>query len=192
MSTVTVVQYPSQPALSRSSVLHRSQRWRMPLPAVFITLTVVAMCTAISMMLEQTVDVGTIDMVYLAGIVFVALHLGQTAAVLAVLSSLLLFDLIFVPPRWSLIPERTEFFFTFAVMLVISLLVARLVEHARLQARLAASRAPHAGAQRPRARTGGRDLGGADRRRTDDRGARDLRRRIPAVAARCAGRAAGR
>ena len=139
--TVTVVQYPSQAAPPRGSVLGRSQRWRMPLPAVFITLTVVALCTAISMMLEQTVDVGTIDMVYLAGIVFVALHLGQTAAVLAVLSSLLLFDLIFVPPRWSLIPAQTEFFFTFAVMLVISLLVARLVEHARLQARLAASRA---------------------------------------------------
>ena len=86
--TVTVVQYPSQADGARAGVLQRSQRWRMPLPAVFITLTVVALCTAISMMLEQYIDVGTIDMVYLAGIVFVALNLGQTAAVLAVLSSL--------------------------------------------------------------------------------------------------------
>ena len=138
--TVTVVQYPSAAGGKRSALTH-AERWRMPLPAVFITLTVVALCTAISMFLEQYVDVGTIDMVYLAGIVFVALNLGQTAAVLAVLVSLLIFDLIFVPPRWSLIPEETQFFFTFAVMLVISLLIARLVEHARLQARLAASRA---------------------------------------------------
>ncbi|HEU5293504.1 MAG TPA: ATP-binding protein [Burkholderiaceae bacterium] len=138
--TVTVVQYPSE-SVSPRSMLQRSVRWRMPLPAVFITLTVVALCTAISMMLEQYVDVSTIDMVYLAGIVFVALNLGQTAAVLAVLASLLVFDLIFVPPRWSLIPAETQFFFTFGVMLVISLLVARLVAHARLQAHVAASRA---------------------------------------------------
>ena len=50
-----------------TGIVDRSPRARL--------LTVVSLCTAISMMLEQYIDVGTIDMVYLAGIVFVALNL---------------------------------------------------------------------------------------------------------------------
>jgi len=138
--TVTVVQFPAA-AVGARPAQAAVDRWRLPWPALLLTAAVVLLCTALSALLERYVDVGTIDMVYLAGIVFVALRLGQTAAVLAVIGSLLMFDLIFVPPRWSLVPNETDFFFTFAVMLAIGLVVARLVAHARLQAQVAAARA---------------------------------------------------
>ena len=138
--TVTVVQFPASADGTRIS-LSTVDRWRLPWPAVMLTLAVVGLCTVLSAVLERYLDAGAIDMIYLAGIVFVALRLGQTAAVLAVIGSLAMFDLLFVPPRWSLIPTETQFFLTFGVMLVVSLVVARLVEHARLQARVAAARA---------------------------------------------------
>ena len=84
---------------------------------------------------------ASVATVYLAGVVFVALRLGGSAAVLAVVASILMFDLLAIEPRWSLKPTDAQHYFTFLVMLIVGILVSRLADHARQQARVADARA---------------------------------------------------
>ncbi len=104
------------------------------------TLAVVAVCTAISELMLPYFDLANLIMVYLAGVVYVALRFGQAAAVLTVVASVFLFDLLFVPPRWGLNPNNPQHFFTFAVMLAVGLLISRLAARARWQAMVAQAR----------------------------------------------------
>jgi len=107
-------------------------------------LAVVALCTAISELMLPYFNLADLIMVYLAGVVYVALRFGQAAAVAAVVASIFLFDLIFVPPRWGLNPHNVQHFFTFAVMLAVGLLISRLAARAGLQAAVANARASRA------------------------------------------------
>jgi len=104
-------------------------------------LLVVLACTSICALMTPYFDLANLIMVYLAGVVYTALRFGQSASVVAVLSSIFLFDLIFVPPRWSLNPTNTQHIFTLVVMLLVGLLISRLVAHARMQALVANERA---------------------------------------------------
>jgi two-component system sensor histidine kinase KdpD len=104
-------------------------------------LVVVFVCTGLCALMTPYFDLANLIMVYLAGVVYAALRFGQSASVVAVLSSVFLFDLIFVPPRWSLNPTNTQHMFTVVVMLLVGLLISRLVAHARDQALVAEERA---------------------------------------------------
>lgn len=90
-------------------------------------LLVVALCTAVSELLLPYTERATLMTVYLVGVVYVALRLGQSAALLAVVASILAFDLLVVAPRWSLVPLDPQYYFTFLVMLVVGVLICRLV-----------------------------------------------------------------
>ena len=89
-------------------------------------------------------DLTSVVMVYMAGVVFVALRLGQAAATLSVVLSILTFDLLMVEPRWSFAPLDTQYYLTFVVMLIVGVLISRLVARASLQAELAEARARRA------------------------------------------------
>ena len=107
-------------------------------------LAVVGLCTLISETMLPYLEPASVAAVYLAGVVYVALRLGQSAAVLAVLSSILVFNLLAIEPRWSLMPTDAQYYFTFLVMLVVGMLVSRLADHARQQTRVADARARRA------------------------------------------------
>lgn len=128
---------PSRPV---SGVL---ARWASPVTRYgwAYALLVVVVCTGLCALMTPYFDLANLIMVYLAGVVYAALRFGQSASVVAVLSSLFLFDLIFVPPRWSLNPTNTQHIFTLTVMLLVGLLISRLVAHARNQALVADERA---------------------------------------------------
>lgn len=100
-------------------------------------IAVVALCTGVSALIATRFDLANIIMVYLAGVVYVALRESVRVSVATVLASTLLFNLLFVPPRWSLNPLNPSHFFTFAVMLAVGLLISRLAEQARQQRTLA-------------------------------------------------------
>lgn len=108
------------------------------------TLLVVGLCTAVSELLLPYTEHATLIMVYMVGVVYVALRLGQTAALLAVVASILTFDLLVVAPRWSLVPLQPQYYFTFLVMLVVGVLICRLVARAARQTELAEARARRA------------------------------------------------
>lgn len=104
-------------------------------------LGVVAVATAVSSVAHPRLELANLIMVYLAGIVYVALNFGRSASVVAVVASVLVFDFLFVPPRFSFAVSDTQYLITFGVMLLVGLLVSRLVAHARLQALVAGERA---------------------------------------------------
>lgn len=105
---------------------------------------VIALCTGVSELLAPHFDLSNIIMVYLAGVAYIAVHEGLRVSVAAVVASIFLFDLIYVPPRWGLNPLNPKHFFTFAVMLAVGLLISRLASSARRQAELAEGRAHRA------------------------------------------------
>ncbi len=104
----------------------------------------VAACTAVSEALRGYFDPANLIMVYLTGVVAVAVHSGRRASLMAVAGSILVFDLMFVPPRWSFNPIDTQYFFTFTVMLVVGMLISHLVTRAAQQTVVAQARARRA------------------------------------------------
>lgn len=105
---------------------------------------VVGLCLLVSEALLPYLEHASVAMVYLAGVVYVALRHGQSAAMLAVVLSILLFDLLVVEPRWSFKPTDPQYYFTFLVMAIVGIVVSRLAERARQQARVAEARARRA------------------------------------------------
>jgi two-component system sensor histidine kinase KdpD len=85
-------------------------------------------------------------MVYLVGVMVTAIHWGRGPAILNSLLSVLSFYFFFVPTRYSFALEETHFIFTFAVMLLVALIISHLTilirrqaEAARLQERQTAA-----------------------------------------------------
>ena len=105
---------------------------------------VVVLCTGIAELMSAHSDLADILMVYLAGVVYVALHEGMRTSVLTVLASVFLFDLIYVPPRWGLNPVHPSHIFTLVVMLVVGLLISHLTARVREETALAERRARRA------------------------------------------------
>lgn len=105
---------------------------------------VLALCTLLGLAMDTVFEASHLVMVYLAGVTYVALRKGGAAAVLATVGSTLLFYLLFVPPRWSLIPTDPQYTFTFAVMLAVGLVIGHLAARSRRQAQAAEARSQRA------------------------------------------------
>lgn len=103
-------------------------------------LAVLAACTAVNALMERYFEPANLIMVYLAGVVFVALRQGLKSALATVAGSVMLFDLIFVAPRWSLNPIEPQYFFTFGLMTAAGWLIAQLAANKREQALVAEAR----------------------------------------------------
>ncbi len=86
------------------------------------------------------VDLANIVMLFLLAVVLVAVWLGWGPAVLAAFLSVLLFDAFFVPPRFSLAVNDVQYLITFAVMLVVALIIGRLAGRLRQETNIAVNR----------------------------------------------------
>lgn len=80
---------------------------------------------------------SNIVMIFLAGVAFVSARWGRGPSIASALTSVLVFDFVFVPPRFTFAVSDTEYLITFAVMLGIGLVISELTT--RLQAQLRAS-----------------------------------------------------
>lgn len=142
--TVHVIHFP--PATAAASAATPGSNGTRPalLGSALRAAVVVGLCTAISEVLLPVMDLASVVMVYMAGVVYVALRQGQSAALLSVVLSILVFDLLMVEPRWSFAPLDTQYYLTFLVMLIVGVLISRLVARASLQAELADARARRA------------------------------------------------
>jgi two-component system sensor histidine kinase KdpD len=90
--------------------------------------------------LRNLLDLANIVMLFLLGVVAVAMRFGRGPAALAACLNVAAFDFFFVPPRLSLAVGDVQYLVTFAVMLVVGLLTGQLTAGLRFQARIAASR----------------------------------------------------
>src|SRR5688572_10052447 len=93
-----------------------------------------ALCTAAGFAMHPRFDVVNIAMVYLLGVVFVALYLPGGPAIFASTASVIAFDLLFVSPRGRLTVEDAQYLLTFAIMVAVALVISRLVQRIRSQA----------------------------------------------------------
>lgn len=109
-------------------------KWREYLEAA----GVVAICAIIGWIahVAHLADTNVV-MIFLAGVAFIAARMGRWPSIAAAITSVLLFDFFFVPPKLTFAVSDTQYVITFVVMLGIGILISELTS--RLQAQLRAS-----------------------------------------------------
>lgn len=93
-------------------------------------------CTPLAAVLE----LSNIVMLFLLGVVGVAMRFGRGPAALAALLNVAAFDYFFVPPRMSFAVSDVQYVLTFAIMLGVGLLVGQLTAGLRFAAGVSTSR----------------------------------------------------
>jgi two-component system, OmpR family, sensor histidine kinase KdpD len=101
---------------------------------------VVCACSLLAWAMSGRVELSNVVMVYLLGVVVVAMRYGRGPSVLAVVLGVAAFDFFFVPPYFTFAVSDTQYVVTFSVMLVVGLVISTLAANMRLQARVAAHR----------------------------------------------------
>jgi two-component system sensor histidine kinase KdpD len=110
--------------------------WRGYLEA----LAAVGICTGIAWLMFPHFGLSNLIMVYLLGVVAIAARSGRAPTVLASVLSVATFDFFFVPPYFSFAVSDTQYLVTFAVMLVVALVISGLTVRIRAQADAARDR----------------------------------------------------
>ena len=103
-------------------------------------LLVVTACTLVALAMQPHFDPANLTMIYLLGVVVSAMAFGRGPAVFAAVTSVALFDFAFVPPRFTFRVTDTQYLVTFAVMLVVALVIGTLIAWLREQRELATQR----------------------------------------------------
>jgi two-component system sensor histidine kinase KdpD len=101
---------------------------------------VLALCTALGTAVLKWLSITDVAMIYLLGVGVIASWATRRQAVVAAVVSVASFDFFFVPPRFTFTVEDVHYVFTFGVMLVTALVISRLAERVRSEARAAATR----------------------------------------------------
>ncbi|HJW04689.1 MAG TPA: two-component system sensor histidine kinase KdpD [Azospira sp.] len=124
----------------RESASTLLRRFQAPWAAYGMSALICGVATAIAALLMAYFDLANIVMLFLVGVVMAAYWFGRGPAVFASLLSVAAFDFFFVPPRFSLAVSDVQYLMTFAVMLVVGLLVGQLTAGLKYQARVATRR----------------------------------------------------
>jgi two-component system sensor histidine kinase KdpD len=96
--------------------------------------------TVLTLPLRDVVDAANIVMICLLAVALVAVRLGSGPAILAAFGGVALFDFFFVEPRLSMAVADAQYLITFAVMLVVALVIGQLAARLREKALLASRR----------------------------------------------------
>ena len=91
-----------------------------------LTMLLTSLLAFLLMPLAERWELANIVMLFLLFVLMVAIKLGQTSGVVAAISSVFLFDVLFVPPRFSLEVANPEHLVTFVVMLITAVVSAQM------------------------------------------------------------------
>jgi two-component system, OmpR family, sensor histidine kinase KdpD len=108
--------------------------------AYFGAVAAVVICTLIGWPLSQLFSEANLIMVYLLGVIAVALKFGRGPSILTSVLSVAAFDFFFVYPRLTLAVGDTQYLFTFAAMLLTGLIISALTARVKFQAESARQR----------------------------------------------------
>jgi len=97
----------------------------------------VALSTAVAWLMFPYFGEANLIMMYLLGVVVVAIRFGRGPSVLASVLSVVAFEFFFVPPYLSFAVSDVQYLLTFAVMLVVALVISGLAVRTKQQAELA-------------------------------------------------------
>ncbi|QKJ86923.1 Two-component system sensor histidine kinase KdpD [Paramixta manurensis] len=112
------------------------QKWRGSLAAV-------AMCGLITLsckVLLPGFSPINLVMIYLMGVVLIAIGFGRVPSVVAALVNIVVFDLFFVAPEGTFAVTDAQYLVTFSVMLAVGVIIGNLTAGVRYQARVARQR----------------------------------------------------
>lgn len=104
------------------------------------SMAALALCTSIGAAMSTQFDLTNIVMVYLLAVVLIAQRFGRGPAVATSVLSVAAFDFFFVPPYLTFAVSDVQYLFTFAIMLLVGLVISNLTASVRLQARVAGHR----------------------------------------------------
>src|SRR5262249_55454057 len=112
-----------------------------PAPGAYASaVATVVLSTLVCWAMFGRFDNSNLIMVQLLGVAFVAARYGRRPSALAAVLGVAAFDFFFVPPYMTFAVGDTQYVFTFAVMLVVGLLIGTLAVRVRAQAEAAGSR----------------------------------------------------
>lgn len=111
-----------------------------PVRSYLRSIGIVGLATLVSLILAPHVQLSVLIMVYLLGVAVLAMRNGPTEAVSASVLSVLVFSALFVPEDARFGPRHAEFLITFAMMLLVALMLSSLALRLRLQAAAANER----------------------------------------------------
>ncbi len=114
----------------------RHSRW----PNYARAIAVIFVCTLLTQIIFTYVERSNLIMLYLLGVVGVAAWQGRGPAILAAVLGVAAFDLFFVPPYLTFAVSDTQYIFTFAVMLLVAIVISTLTVRIREQADFARRR----------------------------------------------------
>ncbi len=104
------------------------------------SIILVAAATGVCLAVYGSLDPSNLILIYLIAVAFVASRFGVGQSVLAAVLSVLLFDMLFVPPRFTLAVSNPQAVVTFCVMLGVALLISTLTLRVRQQAQASEER----------------------------------------------------
>jgi two-component system sensor histidine kinase KdpD len=106
----------------------------VPLREAFLAAAIVAAATIASLLLRDTLAATNLAMIYLGGVVAVAMRCSRRVSVTVSFVSVAAFDFFCVPPYLTFAVSDYQYVFTFGMMLIVALVIsaqtARLREHA--------------------------------------------------------------
>jgi len=102
-------------------------RWLYYLTALLITLIVSLIC----LVFKERIEPVNLVMFYLAGVVFASVYLGFLPALVTTITSVLTFDLVFIPPYWSFTVHDSEYLISFLVFILIATVISQLAASSR-------------------------------------------------------------
>jgi len=100
----------------------------------------VAVCSGVGLLFQPYLALSNLIMVYLLGVVTVAVRYGRGESTLAAVLSVLAFDFFFVPPILTFSVSDAEYLLTFGVMLITGLVISTLTNRVKFQAQSARER----------------------------------------------------
>lgn len=106
-----------------------------PIAALIFLLT-----TFFAAAVDRRFGLTEVVMVYLLGIVLVALRYGRLVSLVFSALAVAMFDFLFVPPRFTFAVSDGRYIFTFIGMFVVGLVISNLAERVRWQAVMALKR----------------------------------------------------
>ncbi|MEW7314096.1 two-component system sensor histidine kinase KdpD [Buttiauxella gaviniae] len=137
---LVIVALDDKPSVSSPSTQDSrsfSEKWRVQLRGCGVAIALCAVTTFIANQWLMAFDAANLVMLYLLGVVIVALFYGRWPSVLATVISVLSFDLFFIAPHGTLAVSDIQYLLTFAVMLTVGLVIGNLTAGVRYQARIA-------------------------------------------------------
>lgn len=96
--------------------------------------------TALALPLRGSLAEANLVLLYLMAVVLVTVQFGRKPGIFTSILAVLAFDVFLVPPYYSLTVADSQYLLTFAIMLVVSLIISHLTANLRRQAFIARNR----------------------------------------------------